>query len=96
MARFAFHLSGAFTIDLERVDPGLSAVETVPDLEASDEYALALLADTRQALHHHLGLAAQQLVQRLREVEGLDLAGDVLIELVDVDAAEPEPGAAEA
>jgi hypothetical protein len=83
-------------MDLEHVDPGLSAVDTVPDLEASDEYALALLADTRQALHHHLGLAAQQLVQRLREVEGLELAGDVLIELVDVDPAEPDPGATQA
>jgi hypothetical protein len=88
MARFAFHLSGAFTIDLDRVDLGLSAVETVPDLDTTDEYALGLLADTRQALHHHLGLAAQQLVQRLREVEGLELAGDLVIELVDVDAAE--------
>lgn len=88
MARFAFHLSGAFTIDLDQVDPGLSAVETVPDLDTTDEYALGLLADTRQALHHHLGLAAQQLVQRLRDVEGLELAGDLVIELVDVDAAE--------
>lgn len=88
MARFAFHLSGAFTIDLDHVDPGLSAVETVPGLDATDEYALGLLADTRQALHHHLGLAAQQLVQRLREVEGLELAGDLVIELIDVDAAE--------
>lgn len=90
MARFAFHLSGAFTIDLERVDPGLSAVATVPDLDTADEYALGLLADTRQALHHHLGLAAQQLASRLREVEGLDLTGDLLIELVDVDAAAGE------
>ncbi|MBC7290271.1 MAG: hypothetical protein H5T83_02895 [Actinotalea sp.] len=91
MARFTFHLSGAFTIDLERVDPGLSAVQTVPDLPTSDEYALALLADTRQALHHHLGLAAQQLVRHLHEVEGLELTGDVLIELVDADASEDGP-----